>query len=168
MMELLRPSRVILLGGVFALGFLMGYVFRGTRPHAPQPPNALPAPQMTIRAGQLVAGFLDQVDNQPVVTVTDGGNVVVSGWAGCANRSSPAVKVEILVDGRPMATAGGSLPRPDVAAAFGRPDFGQSGWKASFAAEGLKPGAHPLTARVTCAGGETGTLPPFQLVVKSK
>jgi hypothetical protein len=67
-----------------------------------------------------------------------------------------------------VANATASLPRRDVAAAFGRPDFENSGWKASFAAQGLKAGTHPITARVTCAGGETGTLPPFQLIVKGK
>jgi hypothetical protein len=115
-----------------------------------------------------VIGFLDQVNGQPIVTVTQGGTVAVSGWAGCASTSSSVVQVEILVDGRPMGTSAAGLTRPDVAEAFGRPDFGHSGWKASFAAPGVKAGTHPLTARVTCAGGEAGTLPPFQLVVKGK
>lgn len=170
-MESSGASKAIVLAGVFVAGFLAGYVFRGEggdRHQAPPPQSAGPPPKMSIPAGQPVIGFLDQVNGQTVVTVTEGGTVAVSGWAGCANASSPLDKVEILVDGRTMATTAASLPRPDVAEAFGRPDFGHSGWKASFAAEGVKAGTHPLTARVTCAGGEGGTLPAFQLVVKGK
>src|ERR1017187_3311541 len=104
MMESSRASQVIVLAGVLALGFLMGYVFRGDRRQSSQPQKAVSPPKMTIPADQPVIGFLNQVNGQPAVTVTEGGTVSVSGWAGCANASSPLVNVEILVAGRPMAT----------------------------------------------------------------
>ena len=160
-------SRVlVLIAGAFLLILLAGYFFK--RAAQAPPPSSLATPTLTIPAGQPVAGFLDQVDNQTVLTVTADGNVVVSGWAGCANAASPLVKVEVLVDRQPVATAALSLPRPDVATAFGRPDFDHSGWTASFAAQGLGPGAHPITALATCSDGQAGTLPPFRLVVRGK
>ena len=164
----LHPARVfVLIAIALVLGFILGYAFRGAAPQSAPPAAAGAPPRETIPPGQPVIGFLDQVDHQTVLTVAEGGNAVVSGWAGCANPSSPVATLEILVDGKPTATAAVSLPRPDVAEAFGRPDFARSGWKTSFVAQGLQPGTYPITARVTCAGGEAGTLPAFQLVVKA-
>jgi hypothetical protein len=113
-----------------------------------------------------VVGYLNRVDGKPVISVTGGDEVHVSGWAACSSVASPLVQVEILVDHQAKANAAASLPRPDVAAAYGRPDFQHSGWTASFSARGIHAGTHSLTARATCTGGEAGTLPPFQLIVK--
>lgn len=159
---------VAVIAGAFLLGFVAGYAFRGAGPRSAQPPNAGPPPKLAIAAGQAVVGYLDQVSGHPVISVTDGGQVGLSGWAACSNAASPLANLEVLVDGQAKANAVTSFARPDVAAAFDRPDFEHSGWKASFAAQGLNSGTHSITARVTCAGGETGILPPFRLVVKDK
>jgi hypothetical protein len=115
-----------------------------------------------------VVGYLNQVEGKTVISVADGGQVHVSGWAGCTNVAAPLSKVEILVDSQAEASATTSLPRPDVAAAYSRPDFERSGWTADFTAKGITAGTHPIRARVTCANGDSGTLPAFQLVVKGQ
>jgi hypothetical protein len=131
--------------------------------------TARPVPaRMTIPPGQLVTGFEDQVEGKPIVSVARGAEIHVSGWAGCANAAAPLVKVEVIVDDTPEASATLSFARPDVAAAFGRVDFANSGWKASFGSSGISNGTHVLIARATCADGKTGTLPPFQLVLSAE
>jgi hypothetical protein len=163
---------LLVAGGLF-VGFLMGYNYRATRAQvadvpvqtAAQPP-APGAPRLTIPPGQSVIGFLDAVDGKTGITAAAGSEVKVSGWAGCASVQSPLSKVEIVVDDRAVAEATlAAVARPDVATAYGRPDFEHSGWRASFVAQGLKPGAHRLSARGTCADGGTGVLPPFHLTV---
>jgi hypothetical protein len=130
-------------------------------------PN-LAAARLSIPVGQAVIGYLDQPEGEPVIRVAGADEVLVSGWAGCSNASSPVAKVELLVDSRPEAIATLSLPRPDVAQAFDRSDFDHGGWRASFPARRLGPGAHQLRARVACASGESGTLPPFRLIVSAR
>jgi hypothetical protein len=75
------------------------------------------------------------------------------------------VRVEILVDKRPVAAAAPAIARPDVAEAYGRPDFQHSGWKSSFPLPNIAEGDHELAARATCASGESSLLPAFTLVV---
>ena len=125
------------------------------------------APTMAIPAGQSVVGFLDMVDGKPTLSGQDGRELHMSGWAACADSKSPLSKVDLLVDQRTMATVTPAYPRPDVAAAYGRSDFEKSGWKSSISVRGVDVGEHKLTAIVTCANGEIGSLPPFRLVVTS-
>ena len=127
--------------------------------------NAGAAPKMTLPAGQPVVGFLDVVDDKPVLTAKADADILVSGWAACAERDSPLVKVEILVDQKTIASAAPAYARPDVAEAYDRPDFENSGWRSSLPLRNIEAGDHELTARATCASGETGLLPPFRLVV---
>jgi hypothetical protein len=130
-------------------------------------PN-LAAARLMIPVGQAVIGYLDQAEGEPVIRVAGASDVRVSGWAGCSKASSHVARVAVLVDNRTEGTAMLSLPRPDVAEAFGRADFDNSGWSASFPAQHLGPGSHQLTARVTCTSGESATLPAFRLIVREK
>jgi hypothetical protein len=169
-MKPLFSSRImgpVLIVAAFLAGFFLGYKFRGnTGPAAGAAVQTGPTPPaLSIPADQPTVGFLNKVDGKAEITVRAGGQVEVSGWAACSNAASPLSKVQILVDKQPKATATLSLPRPDVAAAYGRPDFAQSGWKASVDAQDITVGSHQITAQATCAQGESGVLPPFQLVV---
>jgi hypothetical protein len=142
-------------------------VFQAARHELARAPLASPPRKLAIPAGQAVIGCLDQVQGEPVISVVDGSEVLVSGWAGCSN-GSPLPKVEILVDNQVRAIATMSFPRPDVAAAFGRSDLDHSGWRASFSGQGLRAGTHSVAARVTCATGRIDNLPPFKLIVTGK
>jgi hypothetical protein len=128
-------------------------------------PSSASSARVAIPPGQNVVGFLDMVQGKPVVGAKRDGEVQLAGWAGCAAADSQLVKVQVLVDDKAVADAVLSYPRPDVAAAYGRPDFEKSGWKASFSAHGTETGEHALKAIVTCSKGETGVLPVFSLNV---
>jgi len=164
---------VLFLGG-FGLGYFAG---RGgwlaTQPASTPPPPAAAAASapaaaaaQALPAGQPVVGYLDQADGKTVISVASGGDIRMSGWAGCADASQPLTKVEVLVDNVSKTNAALSLPRHDVAVTLGRPDFENSGWAASFSTKGVKIGSHRLAARVTCANGASGLLPAFTLVVR--
>ena len=118
---------------------------------------------ISIPPEQHIVGFLDMVNGKPVASARVADEVQVSGWAACLAADSSLAKVEIRVDDKLKATTTPSFPRPDVAAAYGRPEFGKTGWKASFPAQGIDVGEHALKAIVTCSKGEIGVLPAFSL-----
>jgi hypothetical protein len=157
---------LVLVGLLFAIGLVARYGFRSpvTRTPPAQPSSKL----LTIPADAAVVGYLDVVNGRSVISVTEGSEIGVSGWAGCSNPGAPLAKVEVLVDNRVAGSAATSVRRHDVAQAYGRSDFELSGWKASVPANGINAGIYSLAARVTCADGATGDLSPFQLVVKSR
>ena len=66
----------------------------------------------------------------------NGRRLYLDGWA--ALRAGSAERVEVLLDGRLVATATITGPREDVAEALGQERFLRSGWDCSFA---LPPGA---------------------------
>jgi len=148
---------------MFGVGFGSGYLARSVqllRPALPQTSSRL-----TIPAGQVVVGYLDQVDGKPIISAPQNADVHVSGWAGCSDRTHPISKIEVMVDDQIVALATLSLARSDVAAAFGREDFRNSGWTASFHPQGIQEGTHTIAAQATCSDGRSGALPPFQLIV---
>jgi hypothetical protein len=110
-------------------------------------------------------GFLDMVDGKPVIHASSRTDIRVSGWAACVDPGSPLMEVDMLIDKQSKGQASLGLPRPDVAEAYGRPDFKLTGWKSTVPLGEIAPGPHELTGRAVCAGGKTGALPPFQLSV---
>jgi hypothetical protein len=152
-----RVLSPILIAGAFFLGR-----FTASWPDA-NASRAAGDSKMAIPEGQRVIGFLDMVQGQPTIVARREGDVQLSGWAACADAGSTLVKVEILVDDQVRANATTGYPRADVRAAFGRPDFEKSGWKALFSASGMETGQHSLKASVTCSKGEIGLLPAFTL-----
>ncbi len=170
------PVRVlipVLAGGIF-LGLIFGYWVHSPVWQAPasvptgSPASSIVTPKLTVPPGQAAVGYLDMVDDKTVISVAGGNQVQLSGWAACTDPASPLAEVEVLVDGRPVTNATLSRPRPDVGAAYNRPDFNNSGWQADFSAKGIKAGTHQLSARPTCTNGESATLPAFQLIVRGE
>ena len=162
----LRMLSPVLVLGAFVLGVMAGNRWIGPRPPSPDTSQiTAAAPKMTIAADQPVVGFLDMVDGKPILSGAVGSDVQLSGWAACSDHESPLAKVDILIDNKTIATAVPSFFRPDVAAAYGRPDFEKSGWQSSLSLRGVDAGEHVLSARGACEKGETGLLPPFRLVV---
>ncbi len=143
-------------------------IAHGSRPQPTRPAMVSRSTKSVIPVGQLIVGYLDQVEGRPAISVRAGDKVLVSGWAGCRNAPSRVADVELMVGNDVKAIAARSFPRPDVAETFGRPDFANSGWKGSFDTKSLPEGSYPITARVTCTTGESNTLPPFVLAVKEK
>ena len=160
-----RLSILVMMTAVFLLGFFIG---RLSNSPAATYDTASPAPaKLAVPAGLAVVGFLDQMDGKPEIPVTAGSDFHVSGWAACADPQAHTAGMEILIDNQPQSQAATPVSRPDVASAYGRPDFAKSGWKTDLSTRNLAAGSHPITARVSCTNGQAGVIPAFQLIVKA-
>jgi hypothetical protein len=157
-------TSVILITLAFGFGWVVGS--RPSRSSVPRQNHTdAAASRLQIPAGEAVVGFLDMVDGKPSIRAKVGQTVEVSGWAGCTDSKSALTRVEVLVDRHVRAEAITSQPRPDVAAAYSRPDFANSGWRSSFSTDDRDAGQHDLTARAMCGNGEIALLPSFRLEV---
>jgi hypothetical protein len=92
------------------------------------------------------------------VWLESGSEVKLSGWAANMDDSDGGVEVQILVDGRRVASAKPGDPRPDVAAHFQRTEnaFSRSGFTASVDLGGLAvtPSSLLLVLAVSPNGSE--------------
>lgn len=83
-------------------------------------------PARRVQALPLIAepvGFVDACVLRP------DGQLHVAGWAGTHDPSDQLHWVTLEVDGVPIASSSARLPRPDVAAVFGNPVLGRSGFE---------------------------------------
>jgi hypothetical protein len=87
-------------------------------------------------------------------TVTKGNTLFVFGWAADTATGAPVQSVTIFVDGGSVGTATLGLARSDVASAYGRSDFTNSGWSFQMSTSTLSLGQHTVTAT---AAGPSGT-----------
>jgi len=111
---------------------------------------------ITITSGQEV-GVVDVVgDSVGNPTLSTSGTLVVRGWAADTATGAPVQSVTVLVDGVSVGTAALGDVRPDVAQAYGRSDFTNSGWTFQASAGFLSVGQHSVTASAT---GPSGTAP---------
>ncbi len=151
-------------GGIFVSQWLGGSGSNGV----PAQTVRAETPKAIIPGGVAALGFLDMVDGKPVIHASPRADIQVSGWAACVDANSPLREVDLLVDKQVKGHASLGLPRPDVADAYGRPDFKLTGWKSIVSLGEIGPGPHELTGRAVCAGGKSGTLPAFQLSVEGE
>jgi len=112
-----------------------------------------------------VIGFVDMRDGKPIIFAKKGSVVDVSGWTACAVPGSTISSVILSTDGTRRAEVKEFLPRPDVAEAFGRPEFQLSGWRARVPLAGLNVGEYALTAQGVCSNGEKGVVPAFRMSI---
>jgi hypothetical protein len=109
---------------------------------------------VNITAGQEI-GYVDMAgDVQGGATVAQGGTLYVRGWAADTASGAPVQSVTVLVDGSSVGTATLGAARPDVAQAFNRSDYANSGWNFQMSAGTLTVGSHSVTAT---AAGSSGT-----------
>jgi hypothetical protein len=123
------------------------------------------AEMVPVPVSEPIVGNLDMRDGKPVLFAKESSRVEVSGWTGCSVAGSTLSRVAILIDGVQRGEVKEFFSRPDVAAAFGRPEFEMSGWRTMVSLTGVKTGEHVLAARGFGSHGETGVLPPFRLSV---
>lgn len=111
---------------------------------APAPSAAAKPPAPTVAAGPAtgVEGWVEGVVGTPVA----GGKVVVGGWAADRVAGAPVTKVEVLLDGKVVATANLGVERPDVVQAIGRASYARAGWNAVVDLAGVAPGRHAVSA----------------------
>ncbi len=102
-------------------------------------------------------------DIQGGTSVSQGGTLYVRGWAADTVSGAPVTSVTVFIDGTSHgnATLGGS--RPDVASAYSRSDFTNSGWSFQMSAAGLSVGQHSVSATASGPSG-TGTLTHIRTV----
>ena len=80
----------------------------------------------------------------------------MQGWAH--DQDSPVRDVTVLVDGVPVALAGLTWPRPDVAEGFGDPRMGLCGFDlmVSLLPQLRTPGAHSVAVEARLLDGRSG------------
>lgn len=159
-------STLVLVICAFTLGLFIGLFIRPSRVSEATIPGGATA-KLSVPSGVSAIGFLDVVNGKPVISALAGSTVQVSGWAACVVPANALSRVEVRVDGKTVAETAAFESRPNVAEAYGRPDFEKSGWRASFSTDGISEGKHGLTARATCRDGLGGTLGPFDLLITS-
>jgi len=161
-----RVFTTVLIVLAFILGVIVGNQWiRQPQPHADLAQKNSNGQRMSIGVGQAAVGFVDMKEGKPILSGTSGSDIEVSGWAACADADSPLTKIEVLIDEKPLLATMPTFSRPDVAAAYGRPDFEKSGWKTSVSLRSIDTGDHELSVKVTCSKGKTALLPPFRLDV---
>jgi uncharacterized repeat protein (TIGR01451 family) len=122
---------------------------------------------LTAAGGQQI-GFVDMAgDAQGGATVAKGATLYVGGWAADTSSGAPVQGVTVLIDGSNAGSATLGAARPDVAQAFSRADFTNSGWSFLMSTAALSVGQHSvaalagttpliktLTVTVTAGGGQ--------------
>jgi RHS repeat-associated protein len=86
-------------------------------------------------------------------TVPQGGLITAQGWAADNEDGAPVARVVVMVDGLSIGDAilGGS--RPDIAAAYNRTDYTNSGWTFTGSIGSVSPGTHILSVAVYDSSG---------------
>jgi hypothetical protein len=79
-------------------------------------------------------------------TIAQNGNLLVRGWAVDNEDGAPVTRVEIRIDGNAVGDAVLGSARPDIANAYGRQDFLNSGWTLTVNIGSLSLGQHTVTA----------------------
>jgi hypothetical protein len=107
-----------------------------------------------VAANHAPFGSFDNVTSSVRMHHTISGN----GWAADEDTGAPVAKVQILIDGALKAEFIPSGYRPDVASAFGRNDYTNSGWSFSFDLDGsVGSGDHTIEAIAYDSAGAHGS-----------
>jgi hypothetical protein len=91
-------------------------------------------------------------------TVAQYANLQMEGWAADAEDGSPVQRVDVLMDGAKVGSATLGSTRQDVARAYNRPDWAQSGWSFEFNLGSRSTGVHLVSAVAYDSQGLAGTL----------
>jgi hypothetical protein len=97
--------------------------------------------------------------------LTPADTLLVVGWAADPQDGSPVTSVQILIDGNPAGSATRGLLRRDVAAAYGKPAYNNSGWTFSLPAVSLSYGTHTVSAIATNTASLSTTLTTTTITV---
>ena len=106
-----------------------------------------------------VLGGLNEAAISNADPVTGQRSLAAQGWVVSCVLTAPVKTVVVLVDGEPAGDTDQFFPRPDVAQAYGRLDFTNSGWQLDTFFGQLPSGAHVITLTVLLANGESVDLP---------
>lgn len=146
------------------VAFVMGSAFMGAHVGR-RATDVLTGHHLEAPKGIALVGSIDSAKGSGEIIADQGSGVALYGWAAFVS-GSPLRELQVFVDGKAVATIKGFTSRPDVADAYGRSDFGLSGWQTRFLADSIAPGRHKLTVRATAANEASADLPSAVLVVR--
>lgn len=134
-----------------------------------EPPREVAAfhsqPTLHVQPHDRAVGFVDSTMASQAAPGSGTRSLDAHGWAASCVPAVSLTNVILLVDGKPAGETKSFYPRPDVAAAYGRPDFELSGWKLSSTVGPLSSGDHTVTLRAVLANGESIDLPGPKLTI---
>jgi hypothetical protein len=108
----------------------------------------------TVTAAGQVLGYTDVAAGASGnTTIVRGATLFVRGWAADTLGGAPVQSVSVFVDGINFGTAVLGEARPDVAQAFNRADFTNSGWTFQMSTSALSLGNHTANATATGPSG---------------
>ena len=142
-----------------------------TRPPWNQPPVVrIPAlskaPLLYVQQHDRALGVVDSVEATREASQKNVYRLTSRGWAVSCLPHVQLQTVLLLLDGHPVAESKTFSSRPDVANAYGRPDFELSGWSMDSSISTLRAGNHSITLRVMLGNGVSVDLPGPNLLVK--
>lgn len=90
-------------------------------------------------------------------TVAQGQPLSAWGWAADNEMGAPVTRVDVFIDAVDRGDAALGGDRPDVSAAYNRPEYRYSGWNWSYGTSGLSLGVHTVSiTAVDNQGATTG------------
>lgn len=107
---------------------------------------------LTVQSSPVAYGRWESIFN--FNPVAKGNFVTVSGWAADTQSGVSGLVANVYVDGNFMTQVPMGGSRPDVASAYGRSDFTNSGFSASFSTASLSQGYHYID--IWLGGGPGG------------
>ena len=118
------------------------------------------AKTITVTSDNPPFGYIEPVTGVATgtSTVIGGGLITMLGWAADIEDGAPVASVHVLLDGLPIGNATLGLSRPDVAAAYNRSDFTNSGWSFTGSVRAASLGTHTITAVAYDSSGNESVL----------
>jgi len=94
-------------------------------------------------------------------------SLTVSGWVADQTDGAPLSNVKVYIDGVLLGTPTLGMGRADVAAAYNKPSYANSGFQLIASAAALSAGAHSVTVVAIDSGKRSTTFGPLSITVTS-
>jgi hypothetical protein len=145
---MLRTKLLRLFTPPLLFGGLIGLVF------SPRPNwSVAPPPRIWVHrqipSNHAFFGALESKALQP------GAYLVLRGWVGAGSAGTRVEKLELAIDGKAVDQVTEFRLRPDLAAAFSRPDLQMSSWESIISTDRLNSGVHVLSVRAFGSDGSS-------------
>jgi hypothetical protein len=121
---------------------------------------------ITVTGGPPVGSLEAAIDSKTgSSTIPQADSLLVAGWVADPTDGSPLSNVKVYIDGTSIGTPTLGLPRPDVAAAYGKTAYTNSGYQLVYSVASLSPGTHAVTVVAIDSGGRSTTFGPLTITV---
>jgi hypothetical protein len=154
-----RTKLLRLLTPPLLFGSLIGLVFSPRSNWGVAPPARIWV-HREIPSNHAYFGALESKALQP------GAYLVLRGWVGAGSAGTRVEKLELAIDGKSMDQVTEFRLRPDLAAAFNRPDLQMSSWESIISTEKLNSGVHVLSVRAFGSDGSSELVITEELTIR--